>query len=123
MILDKIEFEMEVGGYVRGTITIGLFTDIVPKTVKNFIKLSTSDHFPSYKENGFTSEFTGPASSIPASPDQYRSDLDLKHSNKPTRRLLPNLIPVSFQFHSTKNKIHLKEYNSSSCFKLHGAIW
>ena len=53
MILDKIEFEMEVGGYVRGTITVGLFTDIVPKTVKNFIKLSTSDHFPSYKENGF----------------------------------------------------------------------
>ena len=53
MISDKIEFEMEVGGYVRGTITIGLFTDIVPKTVKNFIKLSTSDHFPSYKENGF----------------------------------------------------------------------
>ena len=57
MILDKIEFEMEVGGYVRGTITIGLFTDIVPKTVKNFIKLSTSDHFPSYKE--MDSEFVG----------------------------------------------------------------
>ena len=58
MILDKIEFEMEVGGYVRGTITIGLFTDIVPKTVKNFIKLSTSDHFPSYKENGFRAHRT-----------------------------------------------------------------
>ena len=58
MILDKIEFEMEVGGYVRGTITIGLFTDIVPKTVKNFIKLSTSDHFPSYKENGFRARRT-----------------------------------------------------------------
>ena len=81
MISDKIEFEMEVGGYVRGTITIGLFTDIVPKTVKNFIKLSTSDHFPSYKENGFTAEFTGPMSSISASPDESRYNLDLKLNN------------------------------------------
>ena len=30
------------------------FNYIVPKTVKNFIRLSTSDHFPSYKDMWLT---------------------------------------------------------------------
>ena len=37
-----------MNGYNRGTITVGLFSEIVPKTVKNFIKLATNTHYPSY---------------------------------------------------------------------------
>ena len=48
-IRDEITFEFSINGHGGKFITIGLFSDVVPKTVKNFVKLSLSNHFPSYK--------------------------------------------------------------------------
>ena len=48
-IRDEITFEFSINGHGGKFLTIGLFSDVVPKTVKNFVKLSLSNHFPSYK--------------------------------------------------------------------------
>ena len=48
-IRDQVKFELSLNGHGGKFVTIGLFTDIVPKTVKNFIRLAESNHFPSYK--------------------------------------------------------------------------
>ena len=50
-IIDTIWLEIEADGYPQGVITIGLFSELVPKTVKNFMQLALSTGFPSYKVN------------------------------------------------------------------------
>ncbi|CCD61884.1 Peptidyl-prolyl cis-trans isomerase 6 [Caenorhabditis elegans] len=39
-VTDKVFFDMEIGGRPVGKIVIGLFGEVVPKTVKNFVELA-----------------------------------------------------------------------------------
>ena len=48
-IRDQVKFELSINGHGGKFVTIGLFSDVVPKTVDNFIRLAESNHFPSYK--------------------------------------------------------------------------
>ena len=48
-IRDQVKFELSINGHGGKFVTIGLFSDIVPKTCDNFIRLAESNHFPSYK--------------------------------------------------------------------------
>jgi len=47
-VTDEVDFEMSVGGRVLGVITIGLFGDAVPRTVRNFAELANGT-----KPNGY----------------------------------------------------------------------
>ncbi|XP_074596149.1 peptidyl-prolyl cis-trans isomerase 6-like isoform X2 [Brevipalpus obovatus] len=40
-VTDKVYFDITIGGEPAGRIIMGLFGDIVPKTVKNFVQLAT----------------------------------------------------------------------------------
>ena len=41
MVTKKVFFDISINGEAAGRIEIGLFGDVVPKTVKNFYELST----------------------------------------------------------------------------------
>uniref|UniRef100_T1J488 Peptidyl-prolyl cis-trans isomerase n=1 Tax=Strigamia maritima TaxID=126957 RepID=T1J488_STRMM len=43
-VTDKIFFDVDIDGEDAGRIVIGLFGDIAPKTVKNFVTLATTGH-------------------------------------------------------------------------------
>jgi len=50
-VTDEVEFDVSVGGVPKGTITMGLFGDDVPKTVHNFITFATNG-YKGYKYEG-----------------------------------------------------------------------
>ncbi|KAL7674822.1 hypothetical protein ACOME3_001097 [Neoechinorhynchus agilis] len=51
-VTDKVTFEISQSSKVLGRVTIGLFGNVVPKTVKNFVELS-SDKSNGYKGSRF----------------------------------------------------------------------
>ncbi|KAG0225421.1 cytochrome P450 monooxygenase 9 [Actinomortierella wolfii] len=53
VITNKVYFDIEQGGEPLGRIEIGLFGKTTPKTVKNFLELSTGKHGYGYKGSSF----------------------------------------------------------------------
>ena len=51
-ITDKVFFEINIGQKKIGTIEIGLFGHIVPRTVKNFVELSSGIHGSKFSYKG-----------------------------------------------------------------------
>ncbi|XP_015786549.1 peptidyl-prolyl cis-trans isomerase-like [Tetranychus urticae] len=43
-ITHKVKFDVSIGGRSAGTITLGLFGDVAPKTVKNFVTFAGRGH-------------------------------------------------------------------------------
>lgn len=43
-ITHKVRFDISIGGREAGTVTLGLFGDVAPKTVKNFVTLAERGH-------------------------------------------------------------------------------
>ena len=43
-ITQKVYFDIELEGFMLGRIIFGLYGDVVPKTVENFVALSKGDH-------------------------------------------------------------------------------
>uniref|UniRef100_A0A7S3EBG6 Peptidyl-prolyl cis-trans isomerase n=2 Tax=Rhodosorus marinus TaxID=101924 RepID=A0A7S3EBG6_9RHOD len=52
-VTDKVYFDITIGGKPTGRVTFGLFRDVVPKTVDNFVKLSTGEEGYGYKGSMF----------------------------------------------------------------------
>lgn len=52
-VTKTVFFDMTIGGKSVGTIKIGLFGDVVPKTVQNFLELTTGKNGFGYKGSGF----------------------------------------------------------------------
>jgi hypothetical protein len=42
-VTQKVFFDMQMGGKELGRIVFGLFGEVVPKTVENFVKLTTGE--------------------------------------------------------------------------------
>ena len=43
-ITQKVFFDIEIGGEYQGQIVMGLFGDVVPRTVENFVAISEGTH-------------------------------------------------------------------------------
>merc|ERR1711997_54020 len=52
-VTQKVFFDITIGGATAGTIEIGLFGDVVPRTVKNFATLATRTKPEGYKGSAF----------------------------------------------------------------------
>jgi peptidyl-prolyl cis-trans isomerase B (cyclophilin B) len=52
-VTEKVYFDIKMGGKDAGRIVIGLFGDVVPKTVKNFVELSKKPAGQGYKGSKF----------------------------------------------------------------------
>ncbi|XP_065836398.1 peptidyl-prolyl cis-trans isomerase B-like [Oscarella lobularis] len=53
LVTKKVFFDIEIGGKSEGRIVIGLFGDVVPKTVENFYKLADKTAPEGYKNSKF----------------------------------------------------------------------
>lgn len=54
-VTTKVFFDIEIGGEPKGRVVLGLFGDVVPKTVENFRALATgSFHEPIRSTQNFT---------------------------------------------------------------------
>lgn len=53
LVTHKVFFDVQIGNEDRGRIVIGLFGNVVPLTVKNFLKYATSTEGDSYKNTEF----------------------------------------------------------------------
>jgi len=52
-VTNKVFFDITIGGVPSGTIEIGLFGDVVPKTVKNFVELAQKTQPEGYVNSAF----------------------------------------------------------------------
>merc|ERR1711872_310656 len=52
-VTDKVWFDISIGGVATERIEIGLFGDVVPKTVKNFVELAQKPEGEGYKGSKF----------------------------------------------------------------------
>merc|ERR1712045_324280 len=52
-VTKKVSFDISIGGAAAGTIEIGLFGDVVPRTVNNFATLATRTKPEGYKGSAF----------------------------------------------------------------------
>ena len=53
LVTKKVFFDIEIGGQAAGRIEIGLFGDVVPKTVDNFYQLAQQTKPEGYKNSAF----------------------------------------------------------------------